>query len=173
LKCFDDQNLALKTKLIFDKILSATNTTFEIEEAEKIMKELLCNKIKANSYQKADIEAEIFDTVANLVIPLGFSIKSMVGGASTLLNAGQTTNFVFKIENLEYNYIEDINKIDTRSKVQDRIRQIEFLEGKIKFYKMLSTSFESNLKKIDTAFPKIIAEMLIDFFSGKANKIAD
>jgi hypothetical protein len=173
LKYFYDQDLRAKIKLIFEKIKSSDSTTFEIEEAEKIMKELLCNKIKAHSYQKAYIEAEIFDAILKTIIPLGFSVKSMVGGASTLLNASKKTNFIFKIENFQHSNIEEINKIDTRSKVQDRIKQIEFLGGKIKFYKLSSSSFETNLKKVDTIFPQITGEMLIDFFSGKANKISD
>jgi type II restriction enzyme len=137
------------------------------------MKELDCTKIKANNLSKADIEAEIYDRISDTISPLGFSVKSMVGGASTLLNAGKTTNFIFTVEGLDAKHIEEINKIETRSKVQDRIKQIERFGGKLKFKQVVSPSFESNLKKIDTAFPKITSQMLIDFFEGKANKISD
>lgn len=42
---------------------------------------------------------------------LGFSIKSNLGSPSTLLNAGKTTNFAFKINGIELtkNEIEKIN----------------------------------------------------------------
>jgi len=165
--------LPRKLVKIFEKIKSSESTTFEIEEAKTAMKELLCTKIKADNSSKADIEAEIYDRISENVVPLGFSVKSMVDGASTLLNAGKTTNFIFKVEGLEEKHVEEINKIDTRSKVQDRIKRIEALGGKLRFKKLNSLPFESNLKKIDTAFPKFLAEMLIHFFEGKANKISD
>jgi hypothetical protein len=57
---------------------------------------------------------------------LGFSIKSQLGGASTLLNAGKTINFIYEIENINLtdDQVKSINSIDTRSKIKDRIEEI-------------------------------------------------
>ena len=106
---------------------------------------------------------------------LGFSIKSQLGGASTLLNAGKTTNFDYKIENLNLTtkQIAEINAIDTRSKIKDKIEQISILKGKLLFYKVESSVFENNLVLIDSALPKIISEMLLLFFSSNLSKISD
>jgi type II restriction enzyme len=49
------------------------------------------------------------------------------------LNAGKTTNFIFKINNLtlNQNQILEINEIETRSKIKDRIGKITELGGKL------------------------------------------
>jgi type II restriction enzyme len=106
---------------------------------------------------------------------LGFSIKSQLGGASTLLNAGKTTNFIYKIENLNLTaeQIAEINAIDTRSKIKDRIEKIKNMKGKLQFDKVESPVFENNLVLIDSALPKIISDMLLLFFSYNLSKISD
>lgn len=173
IKTVEDFNLPSKTLKIFEKIKQSSETTFEISEAQEVMDILLCKSIKADNNTKADIEAEIYDRVSNSISPLGFSVKSIVGGASTLLNAGKTTNFVFKINGLDTKHVESINAIDSKSKVQDRIKTIVDNGGSLEFQNVARKEFEANLRKIDTVFPAFIAQMLADFFSGKANKVAD
>jgi type II restriction enzyme len=88
------------------------------------MHELLCNQVKANSSKKSDIDGIIYDRISNKEELLGFSVKSMVGGASTLLNAGKTTNFRYEIKNLDITFIDAINYIKGRSKIQNRLKAI-------------------------------------------------
>lgn len=124
IKTVENFNLPSKTLQIFEKIKQSEETTFEISEAQEVMDILLCKSIKADNNTKADIEAEIDDRIANHAAKLGFSVKSIVGGASTLPNAGKTTNFIFKINGLDNKHIEKINAINSKSKVQDRIKAI-------------------------------------------------
>ncbi len=173
LKEVKTNNISTKTIRIFERIKSEKQTTFEIDDAQNILKELLCTTIKADNTSKADIEAEIYDRISDTVTPLGFSVKSVVGGASTLLNAGKTTNFVYKVNGLNPTLINQINSIETRSKVQDRIRSIVDNGGKIEFKTLAKKEFASNLKKIDTVFPEFVAQMVLDFFSSKVNKVDD
>ncbi len=168
IKTFSDKDLSRKIVKIFNIIKASEETTFEIKEAADVMSGLLCSRIKADSNSKADIEAEVVDRISDTVAPLGFSVKSTLGGASTLLNAGKTTNFVFEVQDLEKRHIDNINSISTRSKIQDRIKSINEHGGKLVFRNVPRKEFESNLKKIDTVFPCFIAQMLLDFFSGKA-----
>jgi len=173
LKKISNQVLKNKTACIFEKIKNTTGATFVLPEAQTLMEELLCTQIKADSSKKSDIDGIIDDRVSNKEERLGFSIKSMVGGASTLLNAGKTTNFVFKITNLEACKIEIINAIEGRTKIQDRLKSICDNGGILSFDKVLKDTFLMNLRKIDTVFPIFLAQMLRDFFSGKASKISD
>lgn len=173
IKTIQNDDIKSKTISIFDTIRNASTTTFEIPEAENLMKSLLCTQIKASSSKKSDIDAVIYDRVSNKEELLGFSVKSMIGGASTLLNAGKTTNFVYEISNLPQNKIDDINNIEGKSKIQDRLKAIYQNGGEIIFDKVLKDTFEVNLRKIDTIFPIFVSQMLLDFFLGKANKIAD
>ncbi len=136
------------------------------------MRDLLCGQIKAGNTKKADIIAIIEDRISATMPELGFSVKSMLGGSSTLLNAGKTTNFIFRVENFKGNHRE-INKIEGRSKIQDRLTAIKSAGGKLVYHKASSDSFSANLKKIDTVFDRFIARMLLDFFTSKISKVKD
>jgi type II restriction enzyme len=173
LKKISSQTLKSKTASIFEKIKNTAGTTFILPEAQTLMKELLCTQIKADSSKKSDIDSVIDDRISNKEERLGFSVKSMVGGASTLLNAGKTTNFIFKITNLDVCKIEIINSIEGRTKIQDRMKSILDGGGILSFDQILKDTFLMNLRKIDTALPIFLAQMLQDFFLGKANKISD
>lgn len=173
LKKVDDKKLKGKTKNIFKKIKMAKTTTFDLPEVEILMQELLCTQIKADNSKKSDIDGVIYDRVSNKEELLGFSVKSMIGGASTLLNAGKTTNFIYEITNLDSSKVDDINSLEGRSKIQDRLKSILKNRGILNFDRISKEEFETNLRKIDTVFPIFIAQMLQDFFLGKANKITD
>lgn len=173
LKKIDDTKIKGKTIKIFENIKKAKTTTFDIPEAEELMNILLCTQIKADNSKKSDIDGIIYDRVSNKEELLGFSVKSMIGGASTLLNAGKTTNFIYEITNFDTAKIDEINKIEGRSKIQDRLKNILDNGGKLSFDRISKEEFEINLRKIDTVFPVFIAQMLQDFFLGKANKITD
>lgn len=173
LKKIKNDKINGKTLNIFEKIKNANTTTFEIPEAEKLMKELLCTQIKADNSKKSDIDGIIFDRISNKEELLGFSVKSMIWGASTLLNAGKTTNFIYKVKWIDSKLINKINKIDWRTKIQDRLKKIFNFGGSLEFEKVSKLEFETNLRKIDTVFQTFLSQMLIDFFIGKANKIID
>lgn len=173
LKTVPTKHISDKTLKVFNRIKSEDSTTFEISEAQNLLEELLCTVIKADNSSKADIEAEIYDRISDTIAPLGFSVKSIVGEASTLLNAGKTTNFIYKIKGLDPNIINPINSIETRSKVQDRIKAIVDNGGKFEFKVLARKEFESNLKKIDTVFPEFMAQMVLDFFSSKSSRVSD
>ncbi len=171
LKKFEDKNLGKKTVKIFEKIKEGKQT-FNIPEASALMRDLLCKQLKASNDKKADIVAIIHDHVSSTMPELGFSVKSMVGGSSTLLNAGKTTNFVFEVKGFNGD-IQKTNAINTKSKIQDRIKEIKNKNGKFEFKKVLSETFASNLRKVDTVFAEFIAYMILDFFSHKINTVQD
>ncbi|MFV0390696.1 MAG: HpaII family restriction endonuclease [Paludibacteraceae bacterium] len=167
---FQRQALFLLTKL-----REKTSSTFSIPEIEKFINSFNNHSLKAKSTIKSDIRIVIHDQRTGTNPELGFSIKSQLGGASTLLNAGKTTNFIYKITGLGLTkqQIEDINAIITRSKIKDRIEKIEELNGKLQFVRLENSVFENNLTLIDSALPRIISEILILFFSSNFSKISD
>lgn len=152
---------------LLTKLKGKTNATFSIPEIESFINSFNSHSLKAKSSVKSDIRIVIHDQRTGTNPKLGFSIKSQLGGASTLLNAGKTTNFIFKIENLTLtqNQIAEINAIETRSKIKDRIEKIKEFGGSLEFQKTESSVFENNLVLIDSALPKIIAESLKLFFT--------
>jgi type II restriction enzyme len=164
-----------QARFLFIKLKEKTNATFSIPEIENFINSFNSHSLKAKSTVKSDIKIVIHDQRTATNPELGFSIKSQLGGASTLLNAGKTTNFIFKIDNLSLtqNQISEINSIDTRSKIKDRIEKITEFGGSLEFQKTESSIFGNNLILIDSALPKIIAESLRLFFTSTYSTIVE
>lgn len=113
-----------------DKLLKEISThsgSFEIEEIESFVKGIKVTKLKAPSADTTDICMQIQDVYTNLIRKVGFSIKSEIGNAPTLLNAGKTTNFIYKIDGISSEQAKEINTIKTRTKIHDRMEKSENL----------------------------------------------
>jgi len=163
-----------KAVLLLSKLKETTSATFSIPELETFIKSFDCVSLKAKSTIKSDIRIVIHDQRIGTTPELGFSIKSQLGGASTLLNAGKTTNFIFEIQHarLSTNQIHEINSIASRSKIKDRIEKIKGFSGTLSFKHTESSIFGNNLVLIDSALPKILAEVVYLFFtSGNSTTI--
>jgi type II restriction enzyme len=162
------QDFQDQARFLLLKLQENTNGTFSIPEIERFINSYNSQSLKAKSSVKSDIKIVIHDLRNGINPELGFSIKSQLGGASTLLNAGKTTNFIFKINNLDLSEVQiiAINEIETRSKIKDRIRKIIEFGGSLQFQKTESSIFGNNLVLIDSALPKIIAESLKLFFTS-------
>lgn len=147
--------------------------TFSIPEIEEFMMTVNCHSLKAKSSSKTDIRIVIHDQRINQTTELGFSIKSQLGGEPTLLNAGKTTNFIYKIDNFypTQEEISEINDIATRSKIKDRIIAISDKGGSLSFVTLEQNIFKNNLVLIDSLLPNILAEILRAFFTSNLSTI--
>jgi hypothetical protein len=168
IKTFSEQAVKLLSKI------KGSTGVFSIPETEAFMKSVDCGTLKAKSTSKSDITIVIYDQRINQTAELGFSIKSQVGGVSTLLNAGKTTNFVYQINGFKGTAtdIEEINAIDTRSKIKDRTGEIRRLGGKLKFFSLEQDIFKNNLVLIDSLLPNILAEVVKQFFTSNLSTIS-
>ena len=164
-----------KAVLLLSKLKENTSAAFSIPGIENFINSFNCFTLKAKSSIKSDIRIIIHDQRTGTTPGLGFSIKSQLGEASTLLNAGKTTNFIYRIENiiLSMDQIEKINNIDSRSKIKDRIKKIKELSGSLTFMKTENITFENNLTLIDSALPKIIAEVIYLYYTSGNSRIID
>ncbi len=162
-----------------NKLLVAIRSSkgaFEIEEIETFMSSIKCTAIKAKSSSKTDIRIVIHDLRISQQAELGFSIKSQLGGGSTLLNAGKSTNFVFTINNVSLSVVDiaEINSIETSTnKIQNRLSAILEKGGSLEFVKLENAIFQNNLVLIDSLLPQILAEMLLAFYTSKSSAITD
>jgi type II restriction enzyme len=172
LKKFDSSELKEKTLKIFERIRDEKSRSFTIPEACELMEELLCTKVKASNSKKADLVAIIYDRISKTAPMLGFSIKSMIGGASTLLNPGKTTNFIYEIKGFTGNMVK-VNTIKTKAQIRDRVKKITKQGGIFDFIEVSNDQFSSNMKMIDTALPEFVASMLLDFFSNSRKTVSD
>jgi type II restriction enzyme len=164
-----------RAEYLLEKIKSNKERTFSIPKIEEFMYSINCLSLKASSSAKTDITIVVHDQRTNQQPTLGFSIKSQLGNSSTLLNAGKTTNFIFKINNLKLSAseIDKINLIDTRSKIMDRINSVLELNGQFDFVKTERQIFSNNLILIDSRLPEILSQIIYEFYSSKKSSVVD
>lgn len=165
----------LQAKNLLTIIKSSSTASFEIPEIEKFISLFNCKSLKASSGVKSDIRIVLHDITTGISPELGFSIKSQLGSASTLLNAGKTTNFIYKLEGekLPATFIDEINQIEGTSKIKDRLAKISSLKNTLTFVKTEKSIFSNNLTLIDSALPQIMAEIVYSFYSSTKTKITD
>ena len=164
-----------KATFLLEKIKANKERTFSVPEIEEFMQSINCLSLKASSTAKTDITIVVHDQRTNQQPTLGFSIKSQLGSPSTLLNAGKTTNFIFKIDNLKIaeSEIKKINSIDSRSKIMDRINGVLKTKGNFNFTKTERQIFSNNLILIDSKLPEILSQIVYEFYSSDKSSISD
>ena len=165
---FMEQSVAL-----LDAIKSTSKRAFEIPSAECFMSEIGCTKLKAPSKDKADIHIVIHDLRTNMTPELGFSIKSQLGSASTLLNAGETTNIKYRVTggNMTDAEIDEINGINDHL---PRMAALTEKGYKLEYADIEHPTFKNNLLFLDTCMPEFIAACLIcDSMPNATSSIKD
>jgi DNA (cytosine-5)-methyltransferase 1 len=149
---------------LLEKILNfkADSGSFEIPEIDEFLIKFSDNQIlKGNSENKSDVTFEIFDNQLNRKVILNYSVKSSLGSPATILNASNHTNFKYKLLNISKDIVNEINQIETRTKLLDRIKKINEYNIKIKFENVVSESFGYNLDLIDSNLKNYLANMLL------------
>ena len=154
-----DKFLEESTKLL-ESIKGGSERAFEVPDAECFMRQIGCTKIKAPSQDKADIHIVIHDLRTNMTPLLGFSIKSQLGSASTLLNPGMPTNITYKVVggNMTDQEIEEINAIE------DHLPRMQAMLDKgyeLKFFEIAHQTFKNNLLFLDMCMPELVARCLV------------
>lgn len=146
--------------------LNHNSGSFSVPQTETFMDRIFVKSLKAPSSDKADIIMQIQDARTGTDPIIGWSIKSELGSPPTLLNAGKTTNFVFAVHNIDDTSAAQINSINTRAKIKDRLIAISTI-GSISFLRTSNSTFNRNLRLIDSLFPQIIAESLMRYYLGE------
>lgn len=143
--------------------------TFSVPLVDELFDRFAIKTPNAGNPRKEDLILKVHDHTIGRDHEIGFSIKSKLGSPATLLNASGATNFTYKITGLDDKSMEDINTIDTKSKIRDRLLAIREAGGTFEFHGVDSEVFEKNLRKIDTIMPEIVAEVLLAYFSDKGS----
>ncbi|WP_298237482.1 HpaII family restriction endonuclease [uncultured Algibacter sp.] len=152
-----------------------SETTSSFPDIELFLNSFNCYSLKAKSSVKSDIRIIIHDQRTGTKPELGFSIKSQLGKPATLFNSSQGSNFIYRIDEikLSHNQIEEINNLNTRSKIQDRVKMILAYGATLNFQKTEGSIFHNNLTLIDSLLPEILSEIIINFSTSKFNKLID
>lgn len=160
----------LKTKVveIFQEIKEKSQT-FSVPLASELFERFGLKTLNAGNARKEDLILKVHDHTIGRNHEIGFSIKSKLGSPATLLNASGATNFTYKIIGLDNRKIKEINAIDSKAKIRDRLFAIREAGGSFAFHGIDSGIFERNLRMIDTIMPEIMSEILLAYFSDKGS----
>ena len=155
---------------LYKEIVSANAPAFASKDTEDFLDRISVSTLKAKSSDKADIRIKIHDINTGYESVQGFSIKSRLGGASTLINAGKTTNFIYEITG---NPNDDIAEgFETCSKkFKDKMAYLKNKGCALNYIGMENDTFESNLLLIDGDLPQICAYMLAEYYSSGVNTV--
>ena len=163
------------SKKVYDGIVSGKGRSFRVSSVEDVLSSFEIQKLKEKSSNKADIRLKIYDHRLAKETDLGFSIKSLIGGDSTLFNPGNGTNFIFDVihdgvvDTRKFNE-ETYKPLSGESKLTYRFKELEKYNAKVKYSGVQSRQLWKNLKMIDGDLPEIMAYALYyRWYSGKSS----
>ncbi len=116
---FNDELLKTIPESVFEKqadyllaeIQNKVKGNLTVKKTQYFLNSLGCNSLKASSQDKTDITLQLHDINTGYNPICGFSIKSQLGSASSLVNASEATNFIYEIKGLNEDLIYVINSI--------------------------------------------------------------
>lgn len=160
---------------LLDAIRNHASGSLELPRTESFMRRVHCNSLSAPNSQKSDIYIVVHDNKTSIENELGFSIKSRLGGDSTLLNASRATNFVFRITNADISddEINEINAVTGAGHVINRVNKIREKGGLLTFDHIENRVFMDNLILLDGDLPRIIAHLLLKQIETKSRSVSD
>jgi hypothetical protein len=171
-----------KSQQLFNSLKAAKGRSFSFPAIETFLNSIDVKNLAALKTDKADIRVVVHDLNTGLKPTLGFSIKSMLGGDSTLFNPAAGTNFIFKITkptgqnfNIKKFNSDTLAKSQQtkNSKISLRLTELENLKFKIKFLKIQSDNLQLNLKLIDSQLPEILAYMVYCKYKKGKSKLTE
>jgi hypothetical protein len=156
-----------KAPKLLDKIKKGEGSSFTINAIEGFLRDIQCTTLKAKSSDKRDITLVVHDLITKFKPELGLSIKSQLGGKSTLFNASQSTNITFRVQgkNIKSSLINE------KPGVKGKVKEIYSRDGKLVYDQIENKTFLRNLQVVDSALPKIIGEMAELYFRGEGKDV--
>lgn len=138
---------------------------------ESFMNEIGEKNVKAKSSDKADIRIVVHDLKTGSKPEAGYSIKSRLGGASTLINSNKdASNFVYKVEGITE---EQIAKFNTFRLFRDKFSFLKSVGAKVSFHSTCNETLHRNLILLDMGLEQIVADALLDYYSGNGRNLTD
>jgi hypothetical protein len=164
----EKSDLKLEIDYFFRDLTSGVGRkTFSLASGDKLMKLLHKKTISAGSGEReTDLQLVIADDDSGGPTPrFGFSIKSQLGQAATLLNSSGSTNIVYEI-------VPELNK--TQAKIPDltkspsshpqNIRSIYAAGFKLEYREYQNVTFAENLSYVDSNLPGHLARVLLQSY---------
>ena len=151
------RDCTVEANYLFTKIVEGGNRAFAINRTEGFLGSLGCHRLAAPSSDKTDISMQLHDIQTGYNSICGFSIKSEVGSAPTLINASKATNFVFRVIGLSPADAATINSIQSGNKIIDRMTMLFNRATDVQFVGTHSSVFDNNLMLIDSRMTELLS----------------
>lgn len=160
--------------LLFDLQSGNYRGTFSLDSGSSLLAALKKNRISAStSTTETDFDLSLEDPATGSPTPwVGFSVKSQIGGRSTLLNASGATNFVFRI-------VRDDNLKDSNypnfehGQHRKNLEKLYSAGYKLEFENIANPVFHTNLTLLDLQFPKLLAGVLLSSYLTGLNSFSE
>lgn len=159
---FATKSAELLARLAEESMNSDGKQKLSCPDIENFMNSIGCYKLKAPAQTKADLVARMHDTFTGYQPVVGFSIKSQLGSAATLLNACGATNFTFRVVRPD---VLRTAEPDDGAKLRDRLKHMADCGVRFEYLGTDSAVFEKNLQYIDSRMPELVAEALAIFYT--------
>jgi hypothetical protein len=140
---------------LFNKIQTSTSTTFSFNQLDSLWDKFFNPQIKANNSEKSDIQLEILDLLTNKTEKVGFSIKSNLGGATSLLNASQLTNFLYEAPH------QIVIAESTPKKLGKFVKSLSLTH-----HGSVNQTYKQNLQRIDKNLEELVSNLLIEYYGS-------
>jgi type II restriction enzyme len=147
---------------------------FELSSGNALLSLLSKQTIKASSSEtENDLELILEDNQTKMQSPsVGFSIKSQLGSASTLLNSSGSTNIIYRV-------IKDGKPIKSgfpdfeHGKHRKNLQKLFDSGFELEFAKFQSETFSNNLELLDSNMGKYLARIVLEYYSSEKSKFSE
>lgn len=158
--------LQISIREMLDELLDGSRkSTFELPAGVNLLKLLHRERISASSrYRESDLEIVLEDPLTKVPTPrVGFSIKSQLGGRSTLLNASPATNFIYKVIPNDPEVMNPLPVFE-HGKHRQNLNKLYAAGYHLEFKSLANETFYNNLILLDMQFPKILSQVLLNSY---------
>lgn len=150
--------------------IAASTGTFSVPSVGQIIADAHVASLKEPHSDKGDISLVAHDSRIGNNTNMTFSIKSQLGSPSTLLNASGATNFRFALSSdISDAEISSLNELGVKELVKLLVQH----GYELSLREIHSAQFAANLKMIDSEMPKLIAALLVSYYSGLGTALKD
>lgn len=159
-------------RLLSDMLSKSATRHFSVQSGQELLKLLGKSDIGASSNQRvSDFELVISDPQTGNPSPrIGYSVKSSIGSAATLLNASGATNFVYEVTHPDGS---DPRLVLSGDSLKGHINQLLSAGCAISYRSMSNATFEHNLMRVDSLMPHLMSEVLLNSLRIRGSGFAE
>ena len=148
--------------------------TFSLPAGNHLLTLLRKQRISASSVEREnDLEIVLEDPTTKSSSPrVGFSIKSQLGGRSSLLNASPATNFIYKIVPNIATSLKPYPDFE-HGKHRKNLTSLYEAGYHLEFKKIANDTFYNNLTLLDMQFPNYLARVLLNSYLSQEDSFSE